>query len=158
MGLLQIMNRQTNNPLKTNKMQRRVDRIEQAIEAFFKVCLHCIFICLEPLCISDPFCWTPCQDLANRIEDIEGLDLTDKGDDIVGLGLCMLAGSDTNVIKSCSSSEEDSDFECNNDDDEEDDEEEEEEEEEDTNNKRMSSSSGEEESDEEDHLTKKQCV
>ena len=84
------------------------------------------------------------QDLASRIEDIEGLDLTDKGDDVIGAGLCMLAGSAEHMSSEdelCSDDddeEEDQEYKCedsvdennsDNDAEEEEDEEEEEEEE-----------------------------
>jgi hypothetical protein len=77
LGLLQIIHKHSTSLKKTNKMQKRVDRIEQAIATFFK-------------------------ELAGRIESIEGLDLTDRGDDAVGAGLCMLSASSV-----CSSSSDD---------------------------------------------------
>lgn len=95
-GLLQIMSKQSDSLKKTNKLQKKVDRIEQAIVAFFK-------------------------DLADRIESIEGLDLTDRGDDVVGAGLCMLSAS-----ASSSCSESDSEFSCDQNDEEDEEDEEEE--------------------------------
>ena len=105
-GLLHIQAKQTDSIKKTNKLQKKVDRIEESIEAFFK-------------------------DLADRIQNIEGLDLTDKGDDVVGCGLCMLAppstASSSSSSQASSDSDDDSDYNCSEDIDEEEEEEEDEE-------------------------------
>lgn len=139
-GLLHIQAKQTDSLKKTNKLQKKVDRIEESIEAFFR-------------------------DLADRIQNIEGLDLTDKGDDVVGCGLCMLAppstASSSSSSQASSDSDDDSDFNCSedvddDDDDEEDEEMEEEEEEEDNEKKQESCSSSSQGSDHEETMEAEQ--
>lgn len=70
LGLLQII-RETNCHMSDeacSRLQRKIDSIEMHVQDFFK-------------------------GLASRIEEIEGLDLTDSGDDIIGVGLCMLVAA-----------------------------------------------------------------
>ena len=104
-GLLKIQ--RPSKETKASNLQRNLDVLEDSIVSFFK-------------------------NLATQMEQMEGVDLTDKGDDIVGMGLCMLATesqcedtSDESYVSDscCSSSQEEKDNE-------EDTEEEEEEEEE----------------------------
>jgi hypothetical protein len=89
LGLLQIQGQ--HQLMKRGKMQRKIDRIEQAILSFFK-------------------------DLKDKLESIEGLDLTDRGDEVVGAGLCMMLSSSA---ENTSSDDDDAEeYEAHTDDDE----------------------------------------
>jgi hypothetical protein len=98
MGLLQIQGEGMSRK-KLAKMQLRIDRIEKAILSFF-------------------------QDLKDRLESIDGLDLTDRGDEVVGAGLCMMLPSSAENSSSGSSDddEDDADFATNTEEEEDDDE------------------------------------
>lgn len=112
LGLLHIMQQQSCSKKKTMKMQKRVDRIEQAIQVFFTVTLP--LPGLDAFHICHHLQTKILQDLANRIDDVEGLDLTDKGDEVVGPGLCMITHSSEDENSAGSDDDEDSEFHCGN--------------------------------------------
>lgn len=91
LGLLQIQGQ--HQLMKKGKMQRKIDRIEQAILSFFK-------------------------DLKDKLESIEGLDLTDRGDEVVGAGLCMMLSSSAENTSSDDDDDDAEEYEAHTDDDE----------------------------------------